>query len=296
MFKVYFENISTLLEDFSSGRAMFDSLYSRVSSERKAKTDRLRFAKDKCLSVAAENLLIKACRDCNLDYSRMRFIYNAYGKPFFADCPLYFNLSHSNHMAMCVIADCPVGCDIEAISCADMDIAKRFFSKAEFQSLCLCPPGKQRDNLFYRLWTLKESFIKCKGDGLNTALSSFTISFNDHKPYLTDCPDAILYTLQEYPLQECSIPKYSAQEHPVQECSLPKRSMQKHTVHEYSVNEHHVQECSLPKCSVQEHTVQECCLPKYPVHDYPLQKCPLPEYPKGEDYRCSLCLMSRTGI
>ena len=54
---------------------------------------------------------------------------NAYGKPFLINAvEIHYNISHSGSYAACVVADLPVGIDIEQIKSADITIAEHFFT------------------------------------------------------------------------------------------------------------------------------------------------------------------------
>ncbi|WFR63863.1 4'-phosphopantetheinyl transferase superfamily protein [Paenibacillus amylolyticus] len=64
--------------------------------------------------------------------------------------------------------------DVEKIAPIDMQIAERFFSPMESQFLAAEPDNRQLET-FYRLWTLKESYIKAVGMGLSIPLDSFAI-------------------------------------------------------------------------------------------------------------------------
>lgn len=93
------------------------------------------------------------------------------GKPkiFSPEChrKIKFNISHAHELAVCAIsASAEVGVDIEyiALNRDFSGIAKRFFSPQEIQALEDADPANAR-KLFYRLWTLKEAYLKGKGFG-----------------------------------------------------------------------------------------------------------------------------------
>lgn len=123
-----------------------------------------------------------------------------YGKPEFSLHPdVHFNLSHSGGWAMCIISSFPAGCDIEKVRIdkdgpdLEMRIAQRFFTPAECEMLSRndkCMPLN-----FYRLWTLKESYIKAIGTGLSTPLRSVGFSLHEEgEPEIIlpeDTPDGI---------------------------------------------------------------------------------------------------------
>jgi len=173
---------------------LFGKLYAAVSERRKRKTDRYRFRKNKNQSLCAEYLLMCACREFGVDYgSEIRE--GDGGKPAFAASSVSFNLSHSEKRAMCVMADCEVGCDVEKIERCNPELARRFFAAAEIQALENCETDTERDILFYRIWTLKESYLKCTGQGITVPLSSFSVVADGkiRKVLETDDADYLLF-------------------------------------------------------------------------------------------------------
>ena len=181
---------------------LFDEVYRSVSEEREKKIDRMRFQKDRCLSLGVECLLMCACRDFGVDYERERVITEAFSKPKFADLPLHFNLSHSEERVMCVMSNLPVGCDVEKNNPIDLDIAKRFFFEEEYRAIESCETQKSREDLFFRLWTLKESFMKCTGLGFQLPLNEFSISVGPEGIRVKQSLDDAHYIFFEKDLQD----------------------------------------------------------------------------------------------
>ena len=164
----------------------FARLYSAASPRRRAKTDALRFPKDKRLSLGAEALLRYACGQWGTDYARAQLAEGKWGKPYFTNAALMFNLSHSGSKVMCAVSDKPVGCDTEQIAAPRLEIAKRFFTPAEYR-LCLA-----REDMFYRLWTAKESYIKYTGRGLSLALDRFEVTLEGDRLHVIGSPCTVL--------------------------------------------------------------------------------------------------------
>lgn len=75
------------------------------------------------------------------------------GKPMTNGC--YFNISHSHGLVACAVAEVPVGIDVEKIRPVPPRLL-RILSPAERESV-------RCDADFFRLWTLKEALIKCRG-------------------------------------------------------------------------------------------------------------------------------------
>lgn len=100
------------------------------------------------------------------------------GKPELRDGLLQFNYSHTDEVLMIAIAlDCPVGMDVEATKeTVDLlPIARRFFATGEYEALAATGGRSQVDG-FYRLWTLKEAYVKGTGEGLQAITQKFDFS------------------------------------------------------------------------------------------------------------------------
>ena len=175
MNKVYIIDINNLKKSFS-----YEEIYNKVSLYRKNKTDRLVFEKDKWLSLGAEYLLIQALNDLEIDYSKIDIDLAENKKPILKNIEnVFFNLSHSKDMAMCAISNKEIGCDIQAKSDNSLEIADRFFNKEEVDLIGQKETLEEKKDLFYRLWTLKESYSKALGLGLNIGLAEFQIQLTN---------------------------------------------------------------------------------------------------------------------
>jgi 4'-phosphopantetheinyl transferase len=119
------------------------------------------------------------------------FIKNNNGKLFLADHLRYktgeflqFNIAHSHNMVVCAITlENEIGVDVEKVSGPILDIAERFFAVGELEYIAKCE-SEGRSRTAYKIWTLKEAFIKAKGLGLSMALDSFDITLLDKDVYL----------------------------------------------------------------------------------------------------------------
>jgi len=110
------------------------------------------------------------------------------GKPYFEnDQQLSFNISHSGDgIALAFGHFKELGVDIEyrKRKVEFIELAKRFFSKNEFEKLKQLT-GEDLSIAFFNCWTRKEAFIKAKGDGLSFPLKEFEVSlFNNEETEL----------------------------------------------------------------------------------------------------------------
>ena len=124
-------------------------------------------------------LLRHGLREANVAYDRLHIKTGASGKPYFADSHLYFNISHSQDWVICAISDVEIGCDIEKVQPANLQIAERFFCPEEYHHIAKQRSTLERNLLFYRYWTLKESFLKATGLGLSLPLNAFCMELGE---------------------------------------------------------------------------------------------------------------------
>lgn len=179
----------------------FIRLYQTVSKERQQKIDRLRFSKDKRLSLAAELLLKKALKEIGINEHRIEYGEN--GKPYLKDISeVYFNLSHSEERVMCVISEKEVGCDVEKIRDTDFRIAGHFLTDEEQAFLEQANNLEEKKELFFRLWTLKESFLKATGMGMKLSMKDFMFQFVDNQVYVCQTVNGEQYFFEEYDFQD----------------------------------------------------------------------------------------------
>lgn len=122
--------------------------------------------------------------------------YKEGGKPYLAERPdVHFNISHSGDYVCVAVGDEPVGVDIQekgtkrkelcdAEPDGDYDrerkVAERFFTPADKAMLSACGRAEYRD-LFFRMWSIKESYVKLTGEGMSQGLSGFEIDWQAHK-------------------------------------------------------------------------------------------------------------------
>lgn len=115
------------------------------------------------------------------------FATNQFGRPLLAEnpCHLEFNLSHSNDQLVIGITHTrSLGVDIEFIDRSRdfARIAQHYFHPNEWGSSAMDEPLNTNDDLaerFYRLWTLKEAFIKAESKGLFMPIDSFYFEGQD---------------------------------------------------------------------------------------------------------------------
>ena len=99
-----------------------------------------------------------------------------FGKPSLPGSGYYFNKSDSGSCTAFALSDeGEIGLDLQMVLPYKERydrLAERFF-RPEERSLLLSLEGQARADFFFRLWTVKESYIKFTGRGLGEGLDTF---------------------------------------------------------------------------------------------------------------------------
>ena len=100
------------------------------------------------------------------------------GRPYLPDFPdFHFSISHTGDLA--VLAWSPereLGIDLQRIVPLKPDplsLAERFFTPGEAARIRSLSEGRERELLFFRLWTAKEAFAKMTGAGMTRTMGRF---------------------------------------------------------------------------------------------------------------------------
>ncbi len=140
--------VDMLKESFLASSAYVDAILSKSG------------AKEWAESTAGLHALYLAMVEAKLDVKNAVIERLESGKPVFGNLPYYFNISHSCGRAVCVLHDKEVGVDIEFTKKKRNFelIADNFFSDGERAHFY---ESQNRQLEFYRIWTRKESILKC---------------------------------------------------------------------------------------------------------------------------------------
>ncbi|MBI9035634.1 MAG: 4'-phosphopantetheinyl transferase superfamily protein [Bacteroidales bacterium] len=170
----------------------YNNYYSCLSDLGKSKVDVISNPKNCSQSFFADLF----CRTIisqkyNIPISELQFSTTGKDKPILSNHrKIHFNYSHSGSVILLGIGDCNIGVDVEGERKNMMKVANRFFSNTEIDYLNSFS-GKAQDEVFCKLWTVKEAYLKYMGTGLTKPLSSFTVTFDSEKISIAE-EDSIL--------------------------------------------------------------------------------------------------------
>lgn len=199
MVKTYIVNIRQLEEE-----TVFQAALPSVSSYRRQKIVALKNGKDRCRSLGASLALDAALQFYGLREGAMEYVLGDQGKPMFRDYPeLHFSLSHSGDYAICSIGAQEIGSDIERVRPGKLRVADRFFAEAEKAWLYQEKLPEEQESRMFRLWTMKESFLKVTGLGMSLPLQDFTVFIEDDGTIrLHHTLNNNMYYIKEYALPD----------------------------------------------------------------------------------------------
>lgn len=170
MTRVVIQNINDLEEK------EYRAFRNIISEQKRKRIDRYKYVDDYRRSllgdVLSRTLLEKMT---GINARELDICIDDMGKPYVENAGnAYFNVSHSREYVACIISDKPCGIDIETMDKDNLDIAKRFFAKSEYEYISDCPK-EQVKNRFYEIWTAKEAYSKYEGKGLGIGFDSFEV-------------------------------------------------------------------------------------------------------------------------
>lgn len=168
---VYAVNVRALSDGELYARA-----YAASFPARRAKADRLLGEGDKRLALGAGLLLCRALTGAGVTEAP-EIAFGEYGKPYLKNGGKHFSISHSGDWAVCAVSDAELGCDVERLRPIGMDVTRRF--APDERERILAEPDETRLGLFFRCWTLKESFMKATGLGIRAETDAFSVAAAD---------------------------------------------------------------------------------------------------------------------
>ena len=206
MVKLYVADISHLPDPLFVPE-MLDTL----PEERQQRVHKMKQEKSRKQSMGVGLLLQKVLALYHMQDSQV--IVGEHGKPMIDG--LEFNLSHSGSLVLCAVSDRPVGCDVEELREAPRGVAERHFSDSE-QAYLSQFSEEEYDKEFFRLWTMKESYVKMTGEGLRVPFEEYELVIEG----------AEVRVIRKGEMQECYLHKVDLQGHLISICSESSASVE----------------------------------------------------------------------
>lgn len=178
--KIYYFNVDGLRD-----KRKFNEYYNLMSEDRKQKIDRI-VPKDKKRQSLGAGIILQHIRNTeNIDGN---VVVNKYNKPSFEKGEVEFNISHSKNYVVAAVSEYPIGIDTEDVerkkefSMIERRIVKTNFTPSEQDYIYNIPSEKGKLQRFFRVWTIKEAYLKMEGTGILRPLYTFEINFEEQRP------------------------------------------------------------------------------------------------------------------
>lgn len=171
-------------------------LWSILSAEERERCGRFRFERDRAQYLVSHALVRLSLSEYEgIDPASWVFAKNPWGKPIVQGpegaSAVLFSLSHTEGLVGCAISHSQVGLDVEHLNRRHTDwsgISHLAMRPSELSYVTSVAPH-ERIRAILRLWTLKESYLKAKGQGLSTNISSLEFDLTKDQPCLNFSPD-----------------------------------------------------------------------------------------------------------
>lgn len=109
-------------------------------------------------------------REYGIEAGKRGIMKDAWGKPYLQDCQgIHFNISHCRGGVALCLSSCRTGIDIERARPFSGVTAAKVLNKAEWLSV---QQSEEPEREFFRFWTLKESYVKAIGTGLDYPMNN----------------------------------------------------------------------------------------------------------------------------
>lgn len=186
-----------------------DAATALLSVDERARRDRFVFDRDADRFTLARAGLRSRLGDAVAQRpDTIRFDYGARGKPGLPGNPVWFNLSHSEGLAVLAISQtAQVGVDVELPGRAFlkgedtlMNLARRCFTDGECDVVRDLPLA-ERETRFLEFWTAKEARMKVTGEGMALEPRSIRLTLADGHP-VGFSDDAAPVDLSRVPLSD----------------------------------------------------------------------------------------------
>ena len=166
MIEIYLLKLTSLLE------MPVEKFLKYFTEKRREKILRYKFTADRNRTLWTE-LLVRSiiAKKISRPIEEVLIERDELGKPYVVNSKFKISLAHSENWAACSVGEVPSGIDVEENFADALAIAQNFFTPQEYQQLCNVD-GWTRAEKFLSLWTIKESFVKFTGCGIDENFNS----------------------------------------------------------------------------------------------------------------------------
>jgi 4'-phosphopantetheinyl transferase len=177
------DEVAVWVLPLSDAADVYSDWFSHLTGEERSRAERYRSSSARRQFVAGRALLRRIlAAHLAIGPHEVPIDHAGAGKPIVVGTDFHFNVTHTEGLALVVLAHRPVGIDVERVRpVADAEgLVGRFFSPREREEF-LALPAALRSAGFFRGWTCKEALIKARGLGI-ACLDGFDVELNPARP------------------------------------------------------------------------------------------------------------------
>lgn len=154
-----------------------NNFYNTIYKQKKDRISKYKNEITKKQGIVGEILLSKLLKKYyNIDYNICTIEENINGKPYITNYNIYFNISHKDNIVICAISKNEIGVDLERVKNINLNTIKVFATKNE-QDYILSNQ-KNIFNRLFKIYTLKEAYIKLHGNSIINIKSFDVLKIN----------------------------------------------------------------------------------------------------------------------
>ncbi len=164
---------------------LFARIFATLPPWRQEKVRRCLKKEDAYLSLGCGYILQQGFIAFGVDITSLPVCHNTYGKPSYAlTPPVYFNLSHAGTWACGIFSNtADVGLDVEILDvCPSVEVLQQkilhvteYAQLRKVMELFSTQTARMQKEFYYKIWTLKESYLKALGCGFIQEPSAFSL-------------------------------------------------------------------------------------------------------------------------
>ena len=150
------------IQSIDSVLSKYDHLDKYISQEEWSKISRHSHEKGKNESLSIRLQLLGLCEQIGLPLDPFPVHYLNSGKPVLKHQDWFMSWSHSKGVAATIIAECPVGIDVESDRIIHQGLYRKSLHPIEIDEIVQLNEYQQKE-VFLKKWVIKEAFLKMAG-------------------------------------------------------------------------------------------------------------------------------------
>lgn len=165
------------IQSIDSVLSQYGHLKEFISEEEWSKISRHSHEKGKNESLAIRLQLLGLCKTAGIPIDSFPVHYLNSGKPILKHTEWFMSWSHSKGVAATILAECPIGIDVEADRQIHAGLYRKSLHSIEIDELVQLTEYRQKE-VFLKKWVIKEAYLKMAGLSIAHHITSAIVSTN----------------------------------------------------------------------------------------------------------------------